>query len=340
MQIVIVSINGIGNSGGVERVSFYLYKILKKYFSVRILTRTKVSFGRLDAVMQPLFMTLRLCLIRNKIVISNSWQSFFYPADLSIHHGTTLGFTRKTQITSTFGSKIISFMEKISCVSSKRIIAVSRNARNELIALYGADENRIEVINNFVDENIFYPVMPPGSPAEHTNNIIVILFSGRLGTRKGLDVLKSLSNFLETIEGFELHIACNDSSNIAYFEQNKKTKIIVGLDTEQMRTFYNSGDILFFPTLYEGFPMSTLEALCCGIPVIGTEFAIMEEIRHFECAKIYDSLNIEVLLEQMAFMVEKYRSKRNEIHEMVKKEFGYKQYEEKLLILLRKSNVI
>jgi len=157
-QIVIVSLNGIGNAGGVERVCYYLVDILRwKGYTVRVLEKLPVRFGRLDALFQPIIASMRLAFIRDKIVFANSWQAFLYPVDLSVHHGTTAGYTTRVPSSKTFGSRVVSLMEKISARAAKRILAVSRNAARELVSLYGADERKITVLNNFVDETIFHP---------------------------------------------------------------------------------------------------------------------------------------------------------------------------------------
>jgi glycosyltransferase involved in cell wall biosynthesis len=156
-KIVIVSLYGITNAGGVERVCYYLYEILSKKYPVQLVTKLNIKFGKFDTLLQPILMSIRLCFIRNKIVFSNSWQSFLYPVDFCVHHGTTKGFTMKIPETETFGSTIISLMEKISCKTARRIIAVSNSAARELMSLYGADPEKITILNNFVDEHLFYP---------------------------------------------------------------------------------------------------------------------------------------------------------------------------------------
>jgi len=164
---------------------------------------------------------------------------------------------------------------------------------------------------------------------------ITILFSGRLEHRKGLSDIKALSDYLETRDGYCLRIACNNKDNTALFAGNKKTRVFTALTLEQMPAFYRSGDIFYFPTKYEGFSMATLEALSCGLPVIGTAFAIPEELRGYDCTAIVEPASPEELLPHISALVEKCRTRRDEIHEQVARDFGRGQYEGKLLALLR-----
>ncbi|GMO30692.1 MAG: hypothetical protein Ta2F_05940 [Termitinemataceae bacterium] len=334
MTIVIVSLNGVDNSGGLERVSFYLKEILEKQYAVKIISRMCFSFGKLDLVLQPFFIALRLFFIRNKFVISNSWNSFFYPADLSIHHGTSAGMLYSIPELRSISTRLLAFMEKESSRTAKKIIAVSQSAKEEITKYYKADAKKIIVLNNFVDENIFFP------SNEHDESKTTILFCGRLEIRKGVDILKKLSDYIETIDGYALYIACNNSENINLFKGNKNTKIHAGVKLKDMCAFYNSGDILFFPTRYEGFSMSTLEALSCGIPVLGTSEAVKDNLADYNFIQIVDCTELDdtaTIIQKISLLVTKWRNKKNKIHQTVVKDFGYLQYEDKILKLIQEK---
>lgn len=335
MTIIIVSLNGVNNAGGVERVSWFLKEILKNQYPVRVLQRTKFSFGKFDTILQPLFISLRLFFMpeKNKLVISNSWNSFLYSVDFSIQHGTTRGIISRIPSLSSISTRLTVFMEKIAALRAKKILAVSQNTKDELTSYYRANPNKITVFNNFADEKIFYPM----SNRDKKNSDIRILFCGRLEIRKGLDALKKLSDYIETIDGFSLIIACNKEENTGLFQNNKKTRIQTGLGVNDLCAFYNSGDILFFPTLYEGFSMVTLEALCCGIPVLGTAEAIKDGLCRYEFVYIADRdelTDFPTLTQTMRALIEKYHNQKEKIHRMLVRDFGYEQYEKKLLALI------
>jgi glycosyltransferase involved in cell wall biosynthesis len=228
----------------------------------------------------------------------------------------------------------MTFMEKIAAQKAKNNLAVSQGTKEEMTAYYHIPPEKITVFNNFVDEKIFYPAA--GERARDTGNIR-ILFCGRLETRKGLGMLKKLSDYIEKIEGFSLSIACNNERNTSLFHDNKKTYIQIGLEISDLCAFYNSGDILFFPTIHEGFSMSTLEALCCGIPVLGTGEAIKDGLRNYEFIHIADTDELNdfpELTRNIRMLVDKYHDKKEEIHQVITRDFGYEQYEKKLFSLI------
>jgi glycosyltransferase involved in cell wall biosynthesis len=325
-KIILVSLNGDDNSGGVERVVYYLNIILSEKYSVSIIKRKRKP-GKFDKLLYPLLFSLKLFFKKHTFVISNSWQSFLYPVDFSIHHGTTAGYLRNAGVSSK-KSALLACMEKISARRAKTVIAVSENCKRELQSLYGIGPEKIVVLNNFVDERLFYPQTTAKSDK------IRILFSGRLEERKGLSKLLELAQAVESTDKYQLRIAINSGDNCALFANFKNTVILTHLDINAMREFYNSGDVFYFPTKYEGFSMATLEALACGIPVVGTGFAIPEELRNYDFIRIEESEGIEKTLLVIEQMKQKYECKRSEIHQTIAGNFGYEQYLKKLLQII------
>ena len=325
-QITIVSINGDDNSGGVERVVFYLNKILSEKYKVKILKR-KFNLGAINKLFFPILFYFSLLFKKNNLIISNSSDSFLSNVDISIHHGTTTGFSQKAGI-KLKKFALLSWMEKISAQKAKKIVAVSQNCKEELQYYYGIDQKKIIVLNNFVDESLFYPQFKKRS--EKT----IILFSGRLEERKGLSNLLEFAKELENSNEYQLKIACNSNKNIKMFSNLKNTQLFPGLDIIGMRNFYNSGDILYFPTKYEGFSMATLEALACGVPIIGTDFAIPKEIRHYDFVYLQTSTDPKILLPIMTNFKNKFAYKSDYIHNTIIKDFGYNQYKEKLFNII------
>ena len=319
--------DGIKNTGGVARVVYYLNDILTKSgYNVSIQKRnTKKRFY--DKVFYPILFSFKLLFKKKFFIISNSYQSFLYPVDICIHHGTTFGFAlNSNQITR--GTKILTWMEKKSCKTAKKIIAVSNNNKDELINYYHANSDKISIIHNFVDENIFFPIK------NEPKNKTIILFSGEMQNNKGLQVFIELANEIEKTDNFILRIASINNKNMHFFECLNNTEILTDLDINGMRNFYNSGDVFFFPTKYEGFSMSTLEALSCGIPVVGTKFAIQDNLVNYDFTYIDESNDILQTLDIIQKMKDKFFNKKMEIHNIIKKDFGYEQYKSKILNLI------
>ena len=340
-KILIVSQLGVSNAGGVERVSYYLKEILEQNsYKVELLTRGKFNFGKLSNLLWPIILSLKLPFIKNKLVIGNSYHCFLYPADLSIHHGTARGELNHCKAAK--ARIIIAWMEKISAKKAKKVLAVSWNCKKELIDYYKINPDKIEVFNNFVDENIFYPARlayPAQSAIAASKNnsekeSISVLFSGALTERKGIKKLIEFSDYIESHDlpyNIELKLASNSKEAFHFFENKKHTQIISGMGIAEMPDFYRSGSLLIFPTLYEGFSMATLEALASGLPVLGTDFAVTKELDSFDFCKMDDFSDIAKTVENCISLYEKYSCKKEEIASTITKEFGKAAYEKKLL---------
>lgn len=332
-KAVVVSFCGTGNAGGVERVSQYVCQILEGDYEINVLEKANFTFPKIDFFVQAILMSIHLAFAKHDLLVSNSWQSFLYPADISFSHGTQEGYCRKIGKFKKFSSAgLMAHMEKIAAKKARKIIAVSGHVKNELVSFYGIDEKKIHVLPNCVDDSLYVPSTEPLG-----KNKKVILFSGRLEYGKGIESLASLSGYLEKISGWELHIAANTHQNEQLFSERKNTKLLFGLSSEEMSDFYKSGDILYFPSLYEGFSMATLEALSSGIPVIGTDYVVSEELKSYDfCRNCSDFIGSpEKIIEAADRLYEKWHGRKNEIHGIIARDFGIRQWKEKFMAELQ-----
>lgn len=333
-KCIIVSFNGLGNEGGVERVSQYISEILGQFYEVQVMKMLEFHLPKFDYFFQALIMSLRLWFVKKDIVVSNSWQAFLYPCDISFAHGTTQGYMQRIGVFKKLsGAGIIAWMEKMSAKRAKKVLAVSAHVKEELSQLYHIPKKKIGVLLNCVDDLLYVP------KDRHSFTNKVILFCGRLETGKGLSYLKKLSDYLDTISGWEMHIASNTRINEELFSLNKNTHISWGLVADDMPDFYADGDILFFPSMYEGFSMATLEALSSGIPVMGTDFVVTEELKEFQfCKNISQILESPPrILECAEFLIEEWRQKKNDIHKIISKRFGKDTYIKSFLSFIVKD---
>jgi glycosyltransferase involved in cell wall biosynthesis len=80
--------------------------------------------------------------------------------------------------------------------------------------------------------------------------------------------------------------------------------------------------------------MATLEALASGIPVIGTKFAIPEELAHYDFVKIFEGNDLPFLIDEIKKLTQKSRARNYEIHKIITHDFGREQYKNKLLSVI------
>lgn len=105
-----------------------------------------------------------------------------------------------------------------------------------------------------------------------------VLYLGRLHKSKGLDLLiESFSKLSKKIEKIRLIIAGPDDGylqtlNVLAASLNVTDKIIFTgyLSHEDKLSAYIDSDVFVTPTFY-GFPLTFLEAMACGVPIITTD---------------------------------------------------------------------
>lgn len=336
-----VSYNGLSNSGGVEKVCNYLYEILNdRVFEVNVVDYILISntfygkfykliFGKIHIVAFSFFSSLYIAIQRRKgdIKIAHGFNSPFFKTDYLFVHGTMEGYTTEIGQNKTRGLKILFWLEKIACKNSEVLLCVSQNAVDEVKKYYTDNIKKFFIVNNGVDDNVFYPI-------KNENEEKTILYCGRLDFGKGVSDILALAKLIENKNNYKLVIACNNSNNTDLFRELKKTTIHVGLTVDRMNEFYNFGDIMFFPSKYEGFEMVTLEALSAGIPVIGNNVGAVSELVSNGCPGV-ELIDKNNLINQIDRVCNLYDNKRKELHDYYRLNFGIEVYKEKLYKIIK-----
>lgn len=183
-------------------------------------------------------------------------------------------------------SIVVSKIEGIVYRKVKRIIAVSKQLKNDLIEYYKCNSDKIDVVYNGFDAREFSDANKSifrEKVRKELNilpNELMLLFVGGDWERKGLRiVLKSFC--LLDIENIKFVIIGNGEKN-AYkdlLSLNKKSNSIIFLkSTSQIKEYYSAADIFIFPSLYDPFGLTLLEAIASGIPVIVSKYAGVSEL--------------------------------------------------------------
>ena len=146
------------------------------------------------------------------------------------------------------------------------------------LALDFYDKNPVDVINNSVDIESFYPSMKNINSHDSDDESINLLFVSRLIERKGLQFiipqLKDIEKkshkkicllivgdgpYKEELQRIAQMYDCMDM--ICFAGQKDKTELL---------PFYQQADIFILPSKKEGMPNVVLEAMACGLPIVMT----------------------------------------------------------------------
>ncbi len=160
--------------------------------------------------------------------------------------------------------------------SADKVVVTTDAMRSNIIRRIPQAEDKIKVIPNYVDTDLFRP----NNAAREKNSLI---FVGRIAPEKNLEALltavSKLPVFLTLIgEGRlrpGLQSRFSDLDGRVTWEGN--------IPNSQLPDFFNRSDIFILPSLYEGHPKTLIEAMACGMPSIGADSpGIREIIRHRE----------------------------------------------------------
>jgi glycosyltransferase involved in cell wall biosynthesis len=166
---------------------------------------------------------------------------------------------------------------------ASRIIAVSYNTRNDLIKYLKIPEDRIVVIYNGVDHNIFKPYNIKLHDRPY------ILYVGSERPRKNLSRLFEAFSKLKS-EFPQLKLvkvgACGRFKKYRTDLEAKLNSLGITQDVIfvehtpeiDLARYYSSAALLAYPSLYEGFGLPPLEAMACGCPVVTSNNSSLPEV--------------------------------------------------------------
>lgn len=171
---------------------------------------------------------------------------------------------------------LMKIYESAGLSRTKNIIAVSKAVRNDLIDNYKY-QGKMTVIHNGIDTNMF-------QPGESKALKKKIIYSGRLISLKGLETLIEAAPAIIK-ENADVVFSFTGTGQKDYY-RNLLLKTGVPessfefqqLSYSQMPDLYRSGEILVLPSFSESFPMSILEAMASGLPVVASDVGDVPEL--------------------------------------------------------------
>lgn len=339
-RYIIASMGGISSIGGVERVMYYLHEILKKNNNVIIVDKKVITSNfpmlqhiKTDSILiYAIFTSIYIKKIRTKddVIIGNGYNLPFVRKDVLFAHGNIVAFCRKVYH---FTNYKLGFLEMFSAWSSKKILAVSEQTKNEWRKYYRI-KKEIAVIGNGVDCKKFFPI------EKNSRQDFTILYCGRLEVAKGSRRLLELAKCIEQKSGIKLKMAIpSTTEEMKDFKGLKNTQIYLGKTIDEMNDFYNQGDVFFFPSEYEGFGLVILESLSSGTPVVASRIGVVEELEKKQLPGIVTidkEDNVEKIIEKIYSLCHEFANicQRNKLHDMINEMYGLEVYKKNIIKIM------
>jgi D-inositol-3-phosphate glycosyltransferase len=160
-----------------------------------------------------------------------------------------------------------------------RLVANTAQERSELVGLYGADLDRVDVVHPGVDVDVFAPTDQVAArrrlnlPADDR----IVLFAGRLQPHKGPDIaIEAIARLEPSVRlvivggpsgtGTEHPEALADLA--ADLGVANRVTFVPPVDQRRLADWYAAADVVCVPSHSESFGLVAVEAQACGTPVV------------------------------------------------------------------------
>ena len=188
----------------------------------------------------------------------------------------------------TISERILLKFDKRHIKKAAHIIAVSHHTKSDLIEQLKIPGDKITVIYNGVDQDVFKPrhTMPHFLGQVETQ---YVLYVGSERPRKNLGRLfEAFALLKRDFPGLKLVKVGVPGRSERFRSKTMKELKRLGLIGEvifpgyasdlDLARYYSAAALLAFPSLYEGFGLPPLEAMACGCPVVTSNTSSLPEV--------------------------------------------------------------
>lgn len=204
------------------------------------------------------------------------------------HHSDQLGFKYDRR------------MQPIAIESAQNaeyIFAISDYVKQEVLSLYGIEDQKIIVLPNGYDKKVFKSLSVERKKVlkelnlNIPENTKIVSFAGKVSRTKGIDILLQANKLIDPKENLhflilgsgDIHKVLTDSERSA--SNFDRVHFLGHKSSEMLAKIHNMADFGVLPSRSEGFGIACLEAMACGLPMIVTktgglgDYAIGEKIQ-------------------------------------------------------------
>lgn len=171
------------------------------------------------------------------------------------------------------------------------LVAASLDERKQLLRLYNADHERIEVIPCGIDASQFRPLDKDASRRSlGFPERKLVLFVGRIEPLKGIDLLLGAVGGLEDARDLRVVVIGGDSHSVEEIGRLRglagqlgigdRVNFLGAIEHDKLPLYYSAATVCVVPSYYESFGIAALEALACGTPVIASKVGGLDDIIH------------------------------------------------------------
>ena len=192
---------------------------------------------------------------------------------------------------------------KFSIEKSDGLTAVSRYLQTETLTTFGCTACRIEVIHNFIDPDVYDRSRYASILDEQfdANNCVLMHISNFRPVKRVKDVIRVFARVVKRIPSVLVMVGDGPDRGEAEAEARElglHDKVFFLGKIDAVAPLLAGADLFLLPSGSESFGLSALEALACGVPVVGTRAGgLPEVIRQNETGVLCDVGDIDAMSE-------------------------------------------
>jgi len=208
-------------------------------------------------------------------------------------------------------------------------VLVLSNLEKENMIKFGIPKEKVKRFTYWVDLNTFKPIDKNAAREKLRINrsSFVVLFVGRLIEEKGVKLLFEVA---KNIKEFEFYIVGDGPlrGDVKRFaEENDNFHFVGPVNNQSLPLWYNASDVLVVPSISEeGFGRVIIEALACGVPVLGSNLGGIPEAIKSDMGIIVDPNPQDITRALREIANSQYD--RFKIRKYAEEQFGLKNAEE------------
>ena len=189
------------------------------------------------------------------------------------------------------GYRVSSSIEKSAYESADAVIAVSAGMRADILRSYpNIDPNKVHVVHNGIDVTAWAPSSNPEFLERWgiDPNRPAIVFVGRITRQKGLPYLLAAAESLPAEVQLILCAGAPDTpeikveveTRVAHLQTQREGVVWITdhLPRHEIAALLSASTVFVCPSIYEPLGIVNLEAMACGIPVVGTATGGIPEV--------------------------------------------------------------
>jgi glycogen synthase len=212
------------------------------------------------------------------------WISMLYriPLVVTLHSMEPLRPWKADQLGS--GYLVSSWIEKTAVEGAHRVIAVSHQMREDILAHFDADPARVVVIHNGIDPEQFKRTDAGDALGRFGVRPPYVLFVGRITDQKGIFHLLEAATRLPA--GVQV-VLCASAPDTPEIEERLRRAVqgranVVWINAmvpvDVVTQLYSHAAVFVCPSVYEPFGLINLEAMACQAPVVASAVGGIVEV--------------------------------------------------------------